>query len=309
MKLKAVKKMIFSELYGVYFKTTEKILKAAIAHPASKDEINKIIRENAFEESILNIGEKINDGKWELIKSDRTTLIEHVNPMPLTTLEKSWLLVIYSDPRIRLFTDERPEYPGIEPLFDADDVLIFDKCSDGDDYTDEGYIARFRLILDAIKNGYPLSIDTSTGAGGVIHVNILPHHLEYSEKDDKFRLIGSGEKYESTINLGRIISCSRYDGEIEIKTGQEDGKHNRTVVFEVTDQRNALERVLMHFAHFEKEAERLSEDRYRVSLVYDENDEAEILIRILSFGQMVKVTSPDYFIDLIRKRLYRQKTL
>ena len=79
-------------------------------------------------------------------------------------------------------------------------------------------------------------------------------------------------------------------------------------MFELEDRRNALERVLFHFAHFEKEAEKIGKDRYRVSLNYEKDDETEILIRILSFGPMIKVLEPDSFVELIKERLRKQKS-
>ena len=82
----------------------------------------------------------------------------------------------------------------------------------------------------------------------------------------------------------------------------------RIVSFEISDERNALERVLLHFAHFEKEAERIGDERYKVSLHYDKEDESEIVIRILSFGPMIKVIEPESFINQIKKRLLRQKS-
>ena len=82
---------------------------------------------------------------------------------------------------------------------------------------------------------------------------------------------------------------------------------NETVELELYDRRNALERVLMHFAHFEKEAERMDQDRYRLRITYDKSDETEMVIRILSFGPMLKVTSPSHFTELIKQRLIQQK--
>ena len=38
----------------------------------------------------------------------------------------------------------------------------------------------------------------------------MPEYLEYSEKDDKFRLVASGCRYGKTINLGRILSCKPF---------------------------------------------------------------------------------------------------
>ena len=40
---------------------------------------------------------------------------------------------------------------------------------------------------------------------------------------------------------------------------------------------------------------------------YDKDDETELVIRILSFGPMVKVIEPYSFVDLIKKRLMMQK--
>ena len=74
------------------------------------------------------------------------------------------------------------------------------------------------------------------------------------------------------------------------------------------DRRNTPERVLMHFAHFEKQAERLADGRYRVTILYDFDDETEMVIRILSFGPTVRVTAPDNFVSLMRERLIKQKS-
>ena len=79
-----------------------------------------------------------------------------------------------------------------------------------------------------------------------------------------------------------------------------------SLTFELTDRRNALERVLLHFSHLKKETERLDEQRYRVTLYYDRRDETEMVIRVLSFGPVIRVTEPRHFIDLLRRRIQRQ---
>ena len=76
---------------------------------------------------------------------------------------------------------------------------------------------------------------------------------------------------------------------------------------EITDRRNALERVMLHFAHFEKRAERLNDNHYILRIKYYENDETEVVIRVLSFGPCVRVIEPENFIELIKKRLISQK--
>lgn len=300
--------MIFSELYSVYYNAIAKILAEATDHPLKKGELHKIVSEHAFGESILTIEPAISEERWQLILPDGSTPVKNIPTMPLTTLEKRWLKSVFNDPRIKLFTDECNVFDGVEPLFTADDINVFDKYSDGDNYEDEQYIKNFRLILDAIKKGQPLKIDATNRKGSISHMTVLPEMLEYSEKDDKFRLYCTGCRYGRIINLGRIVKCKPFLKPFSADSIKKVPPQLKTVEFELVDQRNALERVLLHFAHFEKQAERLDENRYKVSVKYDKDDETEMVIRILSFGPMVRVTSPQHFVELIKERLIKQKS-
>lgn len=300
--------MIFSELYSAYYNTVADILRIAVKQPLSKNELREIIKKNAFGESILNIEPALEEERWQIIHSDGTTPLMHIPTMPMTTLEKQWLKAIFADPRIRLFVDDEDIFPDVKPLFTASDYSVFDKYSDGDPYEDEAYIRNFRLTLNAIEKRYPLSIDATNRKGNVTHMVLMPEYLEYSEKDDKFRLISSGCRYGNTVNLARIVRCKPYAKPFENNTGKTKQTTSLSVEFELVDKRNALERILLHFAHFEKQAEKIDEERYRVSLSYDKDDETEMVIRILSFGPMIKVTSPPHFVELIKERLKSQKS-
>ncbi len=298
--------MIFSELYSAYYNTVAGVLRTAVQRPIDKKELRAIVEENAFGESVLNIEPALTEERWQLIRPDGTTPLEHSPTMPLTTLETRWLKAVWTDPRIRLFTDEDICLPDVEPLFTPEDFAVFDRYADGDPYTDPEYIRNFRLILKAIKDRTPLRIGMRNRRGTVSGMTVLPDHLEYSEKDDKFRLICRGNRYGDTVNLGRIVSCEPATGPFDEGRAVERRHETRTVEFELTDERNALERVLLHFAHFGKQAEKTGEKQYRVTVTYDREDETEMVIRILSFGPMVRVTAPQHFVDLIRERLRKQ---
>lgn len=300
--------MIFSELYGSYYRAVAAIITEAVKRPMQKSELRAIIEDCAFGESILNIEPAIDGKRWQIIRSDGTTPLRHVPTLPLTILEKRWLKAISLDPRIRLFSDELPDFSDIRPLFEPEDISVFDKYSDGDPYEDETYIKNFRMILNAIKDRQPLCIDSTNRKGNAVRMLLMPEYLEYSEKDDKFRLIGSGCRYAETVNLARIVSCRPYDRPFEAATAAEKRRNCEKVEFELYDRRNALERVLMHFAHFEKEAVKISDDKYRVTVSYDKADKVEMVIRILSFGPMIRVTAPDRFVGLIKERLMSQKS-
>ena len=300
--------MFFSELYGAYYTAVAKIIGKAIESPLGINDIRTIIEENAFGESVINIESSLMNEKWQFITKEGETPIVNKPTLPLTNLEKSWLKAISLDPRIKLFTEDFSDLEDVDPLFIPEDIYVFDKYADGDPYEDEQYKQNFRLILDAIQKKYPLKIKSRTRAGRELYAVLMPEYLEYSEKDDKFRLIGSGRKYGDTVNLARIVSCAPYTEEYTPNPYTRMKGKSRTVEFELIDERNALERVLMHFAHFEKQAEKIEDNRYLVKVTYDKDDETEMLIRILSFGPMIKVVGPNQFINLIKERLLKQKS-
>lgn len=300
--------MLFNEIYGSYFQTVAKILANAVDHPLTSKEINTIIQENAFAESSLNIPESLKENKWQLLKEDGTTILKNKPTMPLTHLQKRWINAIALDPRIRLFTDDPIVFPEVEPLFLPEDIYVFDKYLDGDPYESEDYVQNFRFILDSIKNQYPIKVCILNRRGKKIYIKTIPQYLEYSQKDDKFRVVGTGSKFANTINLGKIISCEKWEDMQGIMVDKKVEIRLCTVTFELIDDRNALERVLLHFAHFEKQAKKIDDKKYLVTLNYEKEDETEILIRILSFGPMIRVVSPKSFIHLIKNRLLEQKS-
>ena len=300
--------MIFSELYGAYYNAVAAILQLAVKRPVTREELRTMIESRAFSESVLTIEPALTSGKWQLLRPDGTTPLEYPPTMPLTLLQKRWLKAISLDPRIRLFDFDDSGLEDVSPLFTPDDVHIFDRCADGDPFEEEWYIQTFRLILDAVKNGSPLGIDVKSRRGTRIHLDVMPEYLEYSEKDDKFRLVTFGSRYGKFINLGRILSCKPFQGNAPLNLENPAAAIDKSVVLELYDDRNALERVLLHFAHFEKEAQRLCGERYRIKLFYRQEDETEMVIRILSFGPLIQVTEPEAFVDLIKERLKMQKS-
>ena len=80
-------------------------------------------------------------------------------------------------------------------------------------------------------------------------------------------------------------------------------------MLQVTDERNALERVMLHFSHFEKQTVRIDDTHYHLTMLYEPEDETEVLIRVLSFGPLLKVLEPESFISQLRERIEKQAKL
>ena len=299
--------MIFNEIYSAYYNAVAKIITEIINEKTEEKDLNQIVCDNAFGESMLTVLPSLKSEKWQLVRSDMTTPIKHNPTMPLTHIQKQWLKAISLDPRIQLFDVEINGLDDVEPLFTSADYVIYDQYGDGDPYEDEGYIARFRTILSALKEKQPLKIQIVNRKGCLSSMTVLPVRLEYSEKDDKFRLLSTGCRHGGTVNLARIVSCEICSaGGFKPCSPAEPAK--RLVTLRIRDERNALERCMLHFAHFEKQAERIDKSHYIVRIKYNKDDETEMVIRVLSFGPMIEVTEPSSFRNLIIERLQRQKS-
>ena len=297
--------MIFSELYSAYYNAIASIIAEVIEGEHSEKELQKVVSERAFGESVLTIMPSFKTEKWQLVHPDMTTALEHKPTMPLTTLQKQWLKAITLDPRIKLFGVEIPGLEDVEPLFTQEDYHVYDKYSDGDPFEDEEYIRQFRVILEAMRKGTQIKFEMTNRFGKPMFIRCHPVRLEYSEKDDKFRLVTAGWRSVSTVNLAKMRACVHYTGEKPLDNEVREKLYD-VITLKVTDERNALERVMLHFAHFEKQVEKLDKNTYLLKIKYAHDDEPEMVIRILSFGPLVEVIGSENFKKLVIEKLKKQ---
>ena len=298
--------MLFSEYYGEYYACVAEILSEAVEGTLTKERIGEIARKQGFGESVLTIPANLKNGNWPLVTPDCKTRIRHYPEHPVTLLQKRWLKTLLLDPRIRLFgvTDEGLE--DAQPLFDPAKIVWYDRYSNGDSFEDEGYIERFRLLLEAVKNHRKVQVIFESHRGKRCDWTVIPYRLEYSSTDDKFRLLcHSGKWRNRTLNLSRITSV-KLGGAFDPDDYPVPELTNESVTLEITDERNALERAMLQFSYLAKRTERTGEKTYRMTLYYRQEDETELLIKIISFGPRMKVVEPDSFAALIKERIERQ---
>jgi len=312
---------LFSEIYSAYYRAVSKIL--SCRNLTSKD-IAKIISENAFSESSLYIMPKIKD-EWKLVSEKNGIYNSRLkkNPsVPFTLLEKRWLKSVLSDPKAVLFIDRdiilrlNDYLKDIKPLFSYDNFLFFDRFSDGDDFSNPNYIRFFRIIHRSLKDRKVLNITFVSSKGKRINHDFLPVKFEYSPKNDKFRLYAqkiSGEIPEKVniINISRITDIRNTEKSFLPNTDTENillsERCSEPVCVEVSSERNGIERFMTEFAGYEKITEfSKEEEKCTASIWYNKTDETELLIRLLSFGTVLKIKSPEYFRNLARERIKKQ---
>ncbi len=315
---------IFSEIYGCYFNVVEKIIKQA-KNCVTKNEIETLIQTEAFYDSALHLIPKIFSNEWPFLEQkednkfySKENLILLIRP--LTTLEKSWIKSILLDKRILLFISKddvtilNTLLEDVLPLFIPDDFYIFDKANDGDPFDNENYITNFKTILKAINEKQVLKVNYNNE-----EKVIFPYKITFSNRDDKFRLLcillKNNETYETlTLNLNRIILCEITNTILPIafnvKSHIKNKLHNEPITLSISKKRSALERFMLQFASWEKETEYDEEtENYICKLYYEKDAETEILIRVLSFGPVIKVLGHDKFLAQVKERVLNQYNL
>lgn len=297
--------MLFHEVYGSYFNVVAAVLTEAADGALTAGRLTAIAQEKAFAESALSIPAALKSRDWPLLDSDFHSVLRHKPTMPLTSLQKRWLKALLADPRIALFDPDTTGLEDVEPLYQQDTFVFFDRYADGDPYADPVYIVNFRTVLRAIHEKRKLRVRFHGRTGARHSFECVPYRLEYSAKDDKFRLLAAGKRWLSTINMARVRSCELLDA-YDPKAVTLPGEHQEELTLLLHDERNGLERVLLHFSHFEKETLKLEERLYQIKLRYDKDDETELLIRVLSFGPVLEVKAPSEFVRLMRNRIRKQ---
>ncbi len=292
--------MIFEAIYSIYFRTMDKLLALAIKEELNEETFRKIINDNSYDESIHLIEKAVLNNEWNLITKDFYTPVNNVPSEEVTLLQKRFLKTISSDPRFKLFSDIKYS-DDISPLYDINDIIYFDRFNTSDNFTDENYIKHFRMIMEIIKEEKSCKVAFVTGRGKRREVFMIPQKIEYSKKDDKFRILSN--KY--IVNFSSIVNIEK----LEKDRTRKHYIKKETVEVIIYDKRGAFERVMIAFSGYKKETMLIEEDTYKMILTYHSDDITELLIRLLSFGPMIKVVSPDSFVELIVERLNNQKRL
>ena len=302
---------IFSEVYGTYYNIVADILGKAASDGLTLEQLKRIVYKDGYEESALELLPALTDERWLLLTKEIKTPLIHKPSMPLTLLQKKWLKALLLDERVRLFftddelANEEKALEDVEPLYRPEQFVFFDRFVDGDDYKSVRYRENFRQILQAVKDHLAIDASYRTNKDNVIvWTNLVPITLEYSAKDDKFRLQGMAGSRHVTLNLGKIITVELGEPLAEelplVSVSQEK------LVLELVDERHTMMRALMHFSDLAKETEKLDDTHYLLTVFYDKNDETEMVYRVLSFGPTMKVREPECFFDLLKERLKEQ---
>lgn len=208
---------LFSEIYNCYFQVIKSLMEQK--NYIAESELQYRIQNACFEESILSLLPGLTENGWGFYEKRDGVLHSRLSGnfhVPLTGLQKSYLKAILLDEKIGLFLDEtqigqlNAALSDVEPLFLPDDFYYYDRFADKDDYADPEYKKHFRTILSAIRNHEYVDILYESRHQRRLHHSYLPCRLEYSIKNDCFRLLAVKSHTHRnpkiiTLNLGPMI--------------------------------------------------------------------------------------------------------
>lgn len=315
---------LFSEIYNCYYQIMKSILENK--PELNLDELRRHISENGYEESLLYLIPKLQSGEWTLFEQDGETYISKLTGdfyVPLTTLQKSYIKAILQDIRIQLFFSEeelcelQQLFSDIPALWTSHDFYYYDRYSNRDEYENKEYQHHFRTLIEAIRNHQYVDITYESRYNHRIHHHYLPCRLEYSIKNDKFRLLGTikgaHKRQIEILNLDRMkdvqLLPAYADKTIDIDQSIQESYYKEPVHLLIHTDRNALERTMLQFANYKKNTTKLDDNTYECFIYYNQKMETELLIEVLSFGPMIEVLGNEHFLHTLKQRLYRQKRL
>lgn len=323
---------IFSEIYGAYYRAVGRLLSL---EKFGKGEIRETIECEAFRDSALFIEPKLlpkKDGSsdWELILQNDdgsfSPVTKNAPPKIVTELHKRWLKAKLTDPRFALFFEAdtlkclTKRLENVKPLYDPSCFRCYDVYADGDDHSDTDYRKNFRTVLNAVKKREILKIDFVSGKNEPSFGQFLPLKIEYSRKNDKFRvfcyrMLHGHFSGTTVLNIGRMTNvratglCFPLPDNAIDETEKVFGERRcrEPVQVEVSSERNGIERFMMEFAGFEKQTELdMSAGKCMVRLWYDSGDETELLIRLLGFGPVLRIIGPEHIRKQAAERVEKQ---
>lgn len=255
--------------------------------------------------------------------------------LPLTKMECRWLITVLEDPLAHIFlTDEQINVLkdnvnnvqlNVNPI-NMECINYYDRYNLIDRsniytsklkrYSDND-IKTVKTIYNAIREGKKILFMYTNGNEKSYMVKCSPVYLEYSRRDDVFRLecVNADKKYIVKYNIPRISKIKNLEESFDIKYSREmyEKIYKENILSIDIDfyegEKNILDRLLTEFSIWKKTCRYdIEKNKYTMKLNYNISDEKEILIRLLGYGPYIKIrsSSDNYILSELQRRIDEQ---
>lgn len=245
-------------------------------------------------------------------------------PIMLNNLEKQAIYSLIKSQKAASFLEEET-IKKITDLYENDDVEVWNEKNikiknqaiKGDKHNSEAVDKMMRDIIYAIENKLSIIYDYKVLDLAKVKeqkkftdIEAYPYKIEYSFLNDKFRVYAYYPKEDRFIKMN-IDSINRLElgntiGEIDLDDKFEKAreKNFKKVILSVEPNFNNVERCFRIFSYYERDAIYFKEDNlYVLEVMYDKNDETELIRDIMSLGDGVMVMYPERLREKIINRI------
>lgn len=310
---------MYHEIYGKYYQIIFELLNSK---PQTEKEINDYIRENGYEESFLYLNaEKLVNDYHLFEKRGNLYYPKTINKIPqvLTNEQKSWIVTMLTDEKSKLFLNNKAinsykEKLNCNALYEYEDYQYLFQDKDIDIITPK-FIGLFKAIQKTIIEKMNLQLTFLSSHKNYTHKLVAPVKIEYSQQDEKIRLMAveyRNSKPQRMIRI-RLSSVIGYrvvnrKEEIDFEYFQKQELLKDPLMIEVYPELNGIERVFIELSNYKREAIFDKERNLSVMKIYYEKvDEMDLVLKILSFGKVVKIISNGFIKEEVLRRLLKQK--
>lgn len=312
---------MYHEIYGKYYQIIHNLLNSK---PQTEKEINDYIRSQGFDESFLYLNAQMLVDEYHLFVKKGDLFYPLTNskiPLFLTNEQKNWLNTMLFDEKVKLFlSDERRNYYQKEfagnVLYDDKTYQYLFQDVDKDEITPKMSNV-FRFVKNAIMKEMDINLTFISSKNYYTHKKVAPYKIEYSMQDQKMRLIAveyrNGEpKRIIRIKLASIVGYRMVERvkKIDFKYYLQEEVLKEPLIIEVYPILNGIERVFIELSNYKREAFYDKERNLSIMKIYYEKaDEMDLVLKMLSFGKVVKILSDGFIKEEVLRRINKQKEL
>ena len=242
--------------------------------------------------------------------------------------EKAWLYSIISDPKAKLFLDNKQieflkkllkdTHNKPYPLSNNDVHICRLNNKPPYEYTDEQRLF-FKMIMQAVKEQKYIIL-TNNADNGMIYKDskLIPYKIEYNNKHDTFSITCYNDISNEIIrifftNITKLKIGEKVPNYLKIKTRiRHELENKRTtapVIIQINDENNALQRSAYIFAHYERMIYKENDNLYMKIYYYKEFQQEDIIQGILQLGMFVKLISPDNLVNKIKEIIIKKSEI
>ena len=236
---------------------------------------------------------------------------------PLTTIEISFLKAMINDDKCKLIMGEscnllkaeldKSQYKEIYSYFNKENYVIFDQYLNGDKSFLENlnYKKNLKFLLNAIKEKEHVYFENTEDDVAKTKVSV-PKRIEYSQKEDRFKVIINSKN--RPLDIQNIRMCQYTDKQLS------PAKKKEILTCKVAidipeDKKYTRNRLFREFSSFERDCEQIDDTGHILSFKFEKGDYKEIAYRLLQFGPYVYCLEPDCVRERIKEKVNMQYQL